>query len=377
MIKVRKTSPILFICRTLIYVFFSLTLILFLHKYNSSLFILRMIFLISASMMGYFLSIKKGDVFLEPVFLAVLFIVNWICCILTQKSLNYEINNLVYTISYIGMAVLLLRNYCNLFLSTIVMGWSMGIIGFKMMLGIPNSEILLANSRNYISVLLLFTVLLYYLTCYQQKKELNIIPAIINFVICILAYGRGGILASAFLLAGLCFCKIIYVKGDREKIMLILLLLAVAVIFFKYLIDTNKIYLMFNKFYKDGTVDSVRLEIWKSFLKNNFLTPETVLWGSGAKEVWEDGNLHNSFLQLYASFGLIPFVTISGLIIQAFIHGLREDALVWNVLFVTLLIRALTDKLFFQGYCEVFLYYFVMYWRYHGRKKHGGNCDEF
>lgn len=345
-----------------LYSFFVLTIILFLYSYESQLFTLRLLFLEVAALVGFAACIIKRRCFF-PIQVATFILINWLLCALLQEQLNYEWSNLLYTLSYVGLASLLIISKDNLTVTAGLIIWGFLTIGIKLLQGVPVQNILLQNSENYISVLLLFLIIPFYLARYRRGKSIPLIPAIIYFLICVLVYGRGGILTSGFLLIALCLYKLHTIKNKWIKRSIILLILCCGGIILISIVEQEFLEKWFSKFYTEGVNDSARLEIWTQFLQNNKESFDTVLVGSNIFRVRLDGNLHNFLLQAYASFGLIGALGIIVEIIKALWRGIKQREILWVILFLTLLIRAFTDRVFFQGYCEVFLYYFIMYWK--------------
>ena len=240
----------------------------------------------------------------------------------------------------------------------------------KIVQGVDKNQLLLANSRNYISILLLSTMLLYYISCLDKKKSVSILPAIIYLFINMYATGRAGIIVAIFLLIGVLFYKYISVRRKNVKILIgflgIISIFALCV----YILNLDNAIILrlintkFSAFAQRGYDSNGRFEIWSTFVNNNNKSIGDFLFGSDATLAMGDGNLHNSFLQCYASFGILGFVLVIALTIRAFFGGIHKKAFFWLILFGGFILRAVTDRVFFQGYCEVYLYYFLFYESY-------------
>ena len=231
--------------------------------------------------------------------------------------------------------------------------------------------ILLANSRNYISALLLTVMLFYYVSCHDKTKYFLVTPAIISFLISIYATGRGGIISTGFLAGALLIIKIREIENKSLRRLLIFILIVVAIVTLVYLTGIGETKFQdflqknFSRFYLKGAGDTARSDIWNAFLENNKRSIVSFIFSSDTTLARSDGNLHNSFLQSYASFGLMGFMIVVIMTFRSLIIGIKERDVLLTILFTTLIIRAFTDRIFFQGYNEIFLYYFMFYWDIH------------
>ena len=73
-----------------------------------------------------------------------------------------------------------------------------------------------------------------------------------------------------------------------------------------------------------------------------------------------DGNIHNSFLQMYAIFGLLFFVTNVVIIIKMFIRDIKCKDFQSLIISVTFFVRCMTDRVLFRGYGEI-AYFFIIF----------------
>lgn len=353
-----------------LYMFFILTIYIFMFSAEHSLFLVRVGVILFGAVLGFFWCIRNGNKALKPWLLTFLILIFWLLCAIGQDTINYEPKYMVYTIGYIWLSMLLLKNEYSHWVTIIIFIFGSGVLLQKIHSGsFYSNELMLLTSRNYVSVLMLLLVLFYYVSCHDKGKTISIIPAIVFFIISVFAIGRGGILTSAFFLSGLAIYKLQSVVNCQNnktykfllKCIVILALLTIVIGI------VNGLYQgyfenIFARFYNQSGMDQARLVMWSNFLSNNMGSLREFLIGSNTGYIRLDGNLHNSFLQSYASFGLAGFLMFLFLIIRAFIMGYKRKDFFWLLLYTTLLLRATTDRVFFQGYCEIFLYYFIFYW---------------
>ena len=371
MFKIRKTEFSLgvIVGDLCLYAFFLLSLIIFLYSYSHALFLTRLGFMIPGAIAGLIICIRNRK-YSTLVYLLCI-IVCYVFCTLVQSSLNYSVTDMIYTICYFGLAFVLLNNKYRHFATILIMAMGIGTVLLKIFQGISFNMILLANSRNYISALLLTVMLFYYVSCHDKTKYFLVTPAIISFLISIYATGRGGIISTGFLAGALLIIKIREIENKSLRRLVIFILIVVAIVTLVYLTGIGETKFQdflqknFSRFYLKGAGDTARSDIWNAFLENNKRSIVSFIFSSDTTLARSDGNLHNSFLQSYASFGLMGFMIVVIMTFRSLIIGIKERDVLLTILFTTLIIRAFTDRIFFQGYNEIFLYYFMFYWDIH------------
>ena len=214
-------------------------------------------------------------------------------------------------------------------------------------------DMLLDDSYNYISVLLLFALMSYFISCLHNDKKISIWVCIVFFVICIWAYGRGGILMSGTLVVLVLAANVISENDRNLKILFGILCTGILGFVIALVFSSGVSDMIFGKFVERGLVDMDRIEIWTGFMENSFSSPVNIIFGSDAALIRpEDVNMHNFICQSYASFGLVPTLILLGLMISAIVNMIKQREPYYLILFLVLLLRASTDRLFFQGYCR-------------------------
>ena len=359
-----------------LYLFLFLTTYIFLFRYEHALFIIRFVFLAIGALIGYSKCLLGRKHFQNAILFMLGMTSFWVLSYLGQNGYtNYTASDFLYTICYIGISTLILQNTYNHYIALGLFGITSVSILIRIFQGIDKDHILLANSRNYISILLLSTMLLYYVSCHDKKKPVLLTPVLVFFIINIFATGRSGIIVSGLMTIGIMFYKINSIENRGNKRLIgagIALVFLVTVLLFWGIDEQAKdqfFHLNFSSFISRKLDSNGRNEIWNAFLQNNCKSLGSLLFGSDTSLAMHDGNLHSSFLQCYASFGLMGFIVILYFSSKAIINGIINKDYLWIVLFTSLLLRAATDRVFFQGYCELYLYYFIFYYAYHGRLK--------
>ncbi len=366
-----------------LYLFFILTIVVVVFNDNRLLFYARYAILGIGAFFGYLYCFEKKGSAYHPILFVLFIAVCWLLGYVFQDGYNnYPPADFFYTVFYIGLAVILLKNKYNHKITFILYCFLLLSILYKyIQVGDINS--LLNNySRNYISVLMLFCLLFYYLSCHDKGKKFFVFPVIIAFFISVFFRGRGGIVTFGFLAAALIILRIRILENKSARKLYAILLVVICVIAAFIIVNNSDALfedpeagLSLSRFQDKGMVDLERTKIWNGFLSNNTRSFDSFLLGSNTRLVRPEGNLHNSFLQSYASFGLIGFAGLIILIIRSFVIGIKRREVLWLILYSALLIRAFTDLLMFQGFCELFIYYFIFYWSINSLHKSNNQKD--
>ncbi len=219
-------------------------------------------------------------------------------------------------------------------------------------------NLFVSSSYNYVSVLMLNVTVLLYLSYYTNGKKVPLYPAIITLAICLWGIGRGGIIAAFVLLFGLLLVK---KKGKRYIFSAILLI--TFMIYMIYDIDLDNILqnIGFGKFYKrDFINDEPRFEILMAYL--NEINVKSFFFGFDVKNlinIYQTGNLHNSFLNAHSMIGLGAFILffIGILSVQ---NSLKKNPTI-AVLIITIVIRALTDDILLFEMFDYILFLLIYY----------------
>ena len=184
-------------------------------------------------------------------------------------------------------------------------------------------------SRNYISVFLLVALFVYAVACAKNDKNLPIWSVILYLGCCILAIGRGGILAGCVLTFLYMIWWLLF-KSDNNgeiKALKVILLIILGLAFVAFLIfGLNMFLTRFFPRFVDGTgvvSDGIRTEMLTDYLKS-LINPKNLLFGTFSRNLNPElalrfGNLHNSYFMFHAHFGIIGilllfyYIIVSGL----------------------------------------------------------------
>lgn len=267
-------------------------------------------------------------------------------------------------VSSIGLVLFMLKTRLNYRLAALVFyGLSLFFI-VHMFNGSSPSDVLVAGSRNYISVLLLFTIILYLIAIRQKSLSLSIFPVFVFMVISVWAVGRSGILVSFLLFFSIFilnikrYIKLLSLDGSLYQVLqqyAILIIFFSGVVYFtvsNYQLDFTSI---FSRFYEQKLVEDGRLSILFDYIAN--LEVKSFIFGFPESFTYFQGMIaHISYLNGHEVSGVFS-ILVFGIVMYAVAKGfLLRD--IYLLLLIAVLLRGLFDTVMFVSgaFNFVFLY---------------------
>ncbi len=329
---------------------------------NSTVFLrLCLLLMLLSSLLSGIIAVKQ---FRSVTLYYILFVSSFIVEYVTKAGeWRYSLDYFVYTFSYMGIALMLVTSKQKVVLYRLLFYLVMLYLIVKVL--VIKAEIrglmLDGSSYNFISALALLYLGVYCIVLFQNDKEFSILQALTFFVVTTIAYGRGGILTGALFLVLTCGIKYLKTSTSAKKTVITVCVIALIILSSSYVISIIEESGYFAKFEQEGMDSSSRTDIWSGFLSNNLGSIKSFFLGSNPLLVFKDGNLHNSYLQMYASFGL-PFFLINILMNIIFVlhYAARKNRNVWILaIYFTFFLRANLDKICFRGGCEILYFCFI------------------
>ncbi|MFX9672234.1 hypothetical protein ABTP22_15585 [Acinetobacter baumannii] len=176
--------------------------------------------------------------------------------------------------------------------------------------GAAYNEILEGSSRNYLSAISIFLTVNIYVQLLFRGNIILLYPAIINFILCLLLFGRSGIILSFLILL-----FVVYVRSIR----IFLLLLFFGLISIYYYLGNIVFYLDEKTNFAIG-LESERSLFRKEYMKGIFDSYDFLI---GRKiynccaYIQSYGNPHNSFIMGHLRYGI--FHTVFFIVIMLFV----------------------------------------------------------
>lgn len=294
---------------------------------------------------------------------------------------NSSISDIIYTVFYLGVFFLLADEALDeRFLEASIYINCVIISVFLLKAGFGN-PIFGEISNNYVSVLLLLPASVYYIRREHYLKTISVFPALAIFVTCLLATGRGGILASSLLLLSVVFYLLVLRKDwkhTKKHALFCLIVFSFAAIILAAipaLLNGPMLKSIFQRFSKYGMYGTGRMDIWKEYFTTMGKSTEYIFFGVKFSQLpmmsWYKNNLHNSFLNLHAYYGLFFVLYVIFLIIANSLKCIKEKKWIYFFVMMVFFARSLTDKIYGGGLVATPVLFFLLF--YIWRKDSGKN----
>lgn len=218
-----------------------------------------------------------------------------------------------------------------------------------------------SHSRNYISVFEIFFLFVAAIISYKAGVKLPGWMYYLTVITCIIAIGRGGILAGLLLCALYIFYGIWKEKRkDNRNVKIALLLIGILVSFIIFVMFQDVIIQkFFPRFAKTGVeakssaiAVNKRLLMWKLYVQSCLYSLKQFFLGADPYPIVlkihykNDFNLHNSYMMTHVFYGICGFVFLSVCLFLFSKRLLRENGKTVFIVFLSFLVRAFTDHCF-------------------------------
>lgn len=320
--------------------------------------------LVVAGVLGVLLMLMDGELY--SVGYVCFACVSWIIGYLMRPEWQYSVKFMLSSFSYMGVAYYLARRKQNAWMvKAIFYFFSLFLLYELLLLKVHYTRIMRdGTSHNYISIILLMYLGVIALIESKTNKSLSIPQALLFLMICVLAYGRGGILCGVLLFGGIFILRIKSDKNKKKKFAVLTGMIVLGCIFgarFLSFLDKGK---YFQKFQDKGMDSAGRFGIWKMFFHTCTESFTAFILGGNPGVITianknHEGNLHNSFLEMYAVMGLFFFCVNLILIALATVKNIKWKNKYVLVFIIPFFLRIATDKAMFRGGCEIVYYYFI------------------
>jgi hypothetical protein len=275
-------------------------------------------------------------------------------------------HSIIFALCGAGIALLILKNKVPSWSCYLVFYCLVSYFLALMIFGADARYVLTASSHNGISMMMLVACISLYATSGLERKKIDIIPAILTFIVCVWAIGRSGILASFILLVGILLQK--WKLRCRE------------IFYFTIIIYTIGFIVIINEDYFLSILDIViRGAIENYSIRTTQEEPRFMLWGNYydnldlrrivfgvnlLEDPWPDGeeyayNYHNTWINLHAQTGLMGLL-ICSLLFFALIEYFNTNRLFF-ILLLALIVRWSSDIGFFFESWDFLIYFFIFH----------------
>ncbi len=280
------------------------------------------------------------------------------------------VGNLTYIKFFIEVAsVLFAYIVCNriipqyllfvMYLNTLVIVYHFVLYGV-------NQQIFVDCSNNYVSVILLAPVVIYYTLLERDNKKISLFPACLVWLMSIFGGGRGGFLSCSVLFWGLVFLKYFSVIRSKAKQVLLLLLVLLSFLslvfsLIPYFSGNFSDYRIVNQFTDKGMESNARVIMWEEYTTKSISNSKNLVLGTELTSIASarqyKGNLHNSFLLVHAYLGIGGLLFVVCCFVKSILFGFRTKKWVYLLCLVSFSLRGMTDQVFGTGrYTPIFVF---------------------
>ncbi|MBE6084924.1 MAG: hypothetical protein E7203_05560 [Selenomonas ruminantium] len=328
---------------------------------NSS-FMLRNILLLGIGVVGLICCLINNGIRNMP-FVVFFLIYTIFGAISIAVNQNADIYELAYPLSYMSVGLLLL-NFKSSFRLIQMIYYIVSVIFIACIVyagGVDN--LVMQSSRNNISVYELQLWTLYVISAYQNKQDIHIWSVLIGWLVCLFSIGRSGIITFSIILFCLICIKVKECKEMRYKnaLGLVVVILGGALV---CCFTDDIIMKMIDNFELRG-LESVRTKIWEEYLIKVQESYTYVLFGAPQRYTFYldmyANNLHNSFLQLHAKYGLAMVMIIFMMLEITIMEIYFRKEVYLLIPLIGIIFRMNFDYTNFNGVLDVVFVYYLLY----------------
>lgn len=283
---------------------------------------------------------------------------------------NAKFINILWIWAYIGPALLLFefgipRKYTFVFFYLICVYFTFPAITGR----ISVQEILTHGSINYISILSIFCLCLYYLShrC-ENPVTLSYIPVLLVMFLSIWTGSRASIICCGlvFILLLRINYKFSNTSSSKSWFFILAAVIIIGALWFGQhyigMFDESLQY----KMDKQG-MESARSILWGEYISGMFSDVVEFFFGVDGLSVkyphlqYYNGNPHNSFLVLHAKYGIVGFVIIISLIYKSIVKSIKHKDSIMQLIIAIAVVRCFFDWNAFPGLYDVLFWYIILY----------------
>lgn len=283
---------------------------------------------------------------------------------------NNTVSGIFFTLIYLGVYELLADDevderyiLVSIYADCFIMIWNILLHGV-------GKQIMLRVSNNFISVFLLIPTIIYYIRLEYQGKKIPLPPAIAVVVTALLSTGRSGIIATAMLLAFVAWYNAFFYRTGRTRFQVFMLrfsiffstmLLVVGALSFSSRIMSMPV---FQRFLQYGMYGTGRSGIWSEYLTVASRSLKNTLFGvkyTSLKSMDRYiNNLHNSFFNLHAEYGITLLLYIIYALFSNCRKCIKEKKWIYLSMIIVFVTRAMTDKIIGGGSAATIALVFIL-----------------
>ena len=235
--------------------------------------------------------------------------------------------------------------------------------------GVMSDQLFTHSSRNFVSVYLMYPLVVYYSIVDKKAKEIKMLPVAIAWIFSLYARGRGGIISSTFFMVGVCLVKYKDLRLAKKIIAMSAVIVVAAVILRNYGTVIQRIRtsdMMF--FFTRNGMRSSRTSFWPEYIQLATENSKNLLFGANVSDIfigqYLEGNPHNSFIEMHMLNGIFGLAVIVITLIKNGIQSIMRKNYLYLVCMLSILLRAFTDHVLWAAYGTPILFFFLFFYNY-------------
>lgn len=292
-------------------------------------------------------------------------VLNW----LIIQNLNYR--DIINDLLLFGILVIMFA-YPQTYKNGVVCYYASAVVFISAYFRERDAYTILLSSGNYVSVVLILISAYYYFCLDNSAREfklIDILPALLSYLLSIWAEGRGGILSCTLLLI---LILILYArsyarKSTRRYITVFVAVMIVISILLLWDISLIDLFMSMGKWRNKGIDNSARRIIWISYLNEATSSVLYFILGAPLSKIpvvqAVANNTHNSFIQLHAYNGLVTFAVFVVAAIKSLVYEIKHGQYLTAIAMIAVIVRGMTDKFIFGQYGMPIMLYLIL-WPY-------------
>lgn len=245
------------------------------------------------------------------------------------------------------------------------------ILSFSLVAAGVGNTVFYNTSVNFVSVYLFIPMIVFYVRAESANEKIPIMPALAVTITCVLAIGRSGMITAAFFLMAVLIYHTFIDKADNEvslrliRVGFFVLLLAFAahMILFSNQIQTN-IYLQ--RFMRYGLYGTGRKGITDEYMNAVHKSISNFIFGVSFSDLslmgYYNNNLHNSYLNIHACYGVVVLGYIILLTLSNIKLCIKNKRWIYLSLMIMLYVRSYTDIVFNAGSATTSVLFFLLWY---------------
>lgn len=289
-------------------------------------------------------------------------------CLLILSTLynnNSDMFDLLWIWVYLGLAALLYHFPLSKKNMRFTFYFVLFIYASFMLRGADASEVFYSISANNISVYLIFSLSLYFISLRETEGKVSLpyIPIIAVLIVTAWTGSRAALLTMLFFLITVVMYNLLYI--NKMKFSSFIKVTALVMVIFVF-IDTLAANYLTNLLYKLDRygMESSRTLIWDHYISAALDGLGSFVFGvstENSRYAYLRENLHNAFFMLHAKYGVMGFLLIITCIFGTCWNLIKKKEFAYLIIIASLCIRSLFDWTAFPGCYDIFFFYCIFY----------------